>query len=392
MKRLTCAAIVPTYNRAHFIAESIDSLLNQTRKPDRIIVVNDGSSDDTLDVLQRYAGDIEIVSKPNGGKSSAINAAMSRVREDCVWVFDDDDVALPDALERHLEALESDTEAGFTYSPVLVGRSGDDGRIVVVHDTLFPKIERSEFLVRLMEHCFIHGQPAIVARTEHIREIGLFDERLVRSQDYDIFLRLARRWPAARIDQPTFIQRRHDGRRGNMAESCGTVDPFEAWSRYNRIFIKELLESLPLASYIGAIPIFRPRTACIQRFVIAARHGILDHAERDLACIVESQDDLTADERRLLVGTLTHFTALREIGADTCRRLAGLCRGRVGRQVRVSMAKGLFYEILAAVPERRAAMFRSLMPRIIGLIGLSGTFELVREKFGSVRTRMMPEA
>jgi glycosyltransferase involved in cell wall biosynthesis len=76
MERLTCAVIVPTLNRAHYIAEAIDSLLAQTRKPDRIIVVNDGSTDDTLAVLEAYDGRIEVISKPNGGKSAAINTAM----------------------------------------------------------------------------------------------------------------------------------------------------------------------------------------------------------------------------------------------------------------------------------------------------------------------------
>src|SRR5687768_15720087 len=114
--RLSCTAIVPTYNRAQYIGEAIESLLAQTRRPDQIIVVDDGSTDGTLSVLDRYAGRIEIVSKANGGKATAINMAIPRATGGCIWVFDDDDVALPDALERHLHALEQDGQAGFTYS------------------------------------------------------------------------------------------------------------------------------------------------------------------------------------------------------------------------------------------------------------------------------------
>jgi glycosyltransferase involved in cell wall biosynthesis len=114
MSRLTCTVIVPTFNRARFIGEALDSILGQTRRPDQVIVVNDGSTDGTLSVLDAYSSRIEVVSKPNGGKAAAINTAMPLAGGDCVWIFDDDDVALPDALQRHLEALEEDVEADFT--------------------------------------------------------------------------------------------------------------------------------------------------------------------------------------------------------------------------------------------------------------------------------------
>jgi glycosyltransferase involved in cell wall biosynthesis len=378
--KLTCTAIVPTYNRAQYIGEAIESLLAQTRKPDQIIVVNDGSTDDTLSVLDRYADRIEIISKPNGGKATAINMAIPQARGDCIWVFDDDDVALPDALQRHLEALEKDRQAGFTYSPILVGYSGDDGRIVVRHETRLWKVDRDEFLIRLMEHCFIHGQPAVVIRTDCLKRIGLFDERLVRSQDYDIVLRLARHYLPASIEEPTFIQRRHSGPRGTAVQDYGSTDPFAPWSKYNRIFISELLDDLPLTSYVRKSDAFNQRTALIQRFVIATRHGILEHAERDLVRIVEGGDDLTDEERRILLRSLTHFTALREVGARSCARLARLCRGRIGRQIRVTMAKGLIYDMIASARQRRFSEVSRMMPRTAALVGIAGTMELIAEK------------
>jgi glycosyltransferase involved in cell wall biosynthesis len=378
--RLSCTAIVPTYNRAQYIGEAIESLLAQTRRPDQIIVVDDGSTDGTLSVLDRYAGRIEIVSKANGGKATAINMAIPRATGDCIWVFDDDDVALPDALERHLHALEQDGQAGFTYSPVLVGHSGDDGRIVVRHGTLFPKVDREDFLIRMLEHCFIHGQPAVVMRADCLRHVGPFDERLVRSQDYEIFLRLGRHYPPARVEEPTFIQRRHSGPRGNSRQTYGSADPLAPWSKYNRIFIGELLDELPLTSYIRKSDAFDERTALIQRFVIATRHGILSQAERDLTRIVEADGDLTARERRILIHALTHFTALREVGAGPCARMARLCRGRIGRQIRVTMAKGLIYDMVIAARQRRFREAGALAPRTAALIGVAGAMEMITEK------------
>jgi glycosyltransferase involved in cell wall biosynthesis len=378
--KLTCTVIVPTYNRAQYIGEAIRSLLAQTRKPDQIIVVNDGSTDDTLSVLDHYAGRIEIISKVNGGKATAINMAIPQTRGDCIWIFDDDDVALPDALERHLDALERDGQAGFTYSPILVGHSGDDGRIVVQHGTLLQKVDREEFLIRMMEHCFIHGQPAVVMRTECLKRVGLFDERLVRSQDYEIVLRLARHYPPARVEEPTFIQRRHSGPRGTSSQTYNSADPFAPWSKYNRIFISELLNDLPLTSYVRKSDTFNERTALIQRFVIATRHGILEQAERDLTRIVEGGEELTAEERRILIHSLTHFTALREVGVGSCTRLARLCHGRIGRQIRVTMAKGLIYDMIISARQRRFREAGRLVPRTAVLVGIVGAMEMIARK------------
>jgi glycosyltransferase involved in cell wall biosynthesis len=386
MERLTCTVIIPTFNRAAYIAEAIESILGQTRKPDQVIVVNDGSTDDTLAVLEAFAGRIEVISKPNGGKSTAINMAMPQVRGDCVWIFDDDDVALPDALERHLGAMEADPDAGFTYSSILVGYTGEDGRIAVRQKNPLPGVERDEFFIRLMEHCFIQGQPAVVARTDCLRRIGPFDERLIRCQDYDIFLRLGRYYLPARIEDPTFIQRRHSGPRGTVAQIFDSADPFVAWSQYNRIFIAGLLNDLSLSDYVRKSDVFSERTARIQRLVIAARHGLLDHAEGDLGWILERGADLTAQERAILFRALVHFTALREVGVESCLRLARLCKGRVGRQVRVTMAKGLIYEMLDAARLKRLSEIGRLMPRTLVLIGVSGAVELLREKLpGTMR-------
>jgi len=120
--------------------------------------------------------------------------------------------------------------------------------------------------------------------------------------------------------------------------------------------------------------------------VIAARHGLLDHAEGDLGWILERGADLTAQERAILFRALVHFTALREVGVESCLRLARLCKGRVGRQVRVTMAKGLIYEMLDAVRLKRLSEIGRLMPRTLVLIGVSGAVELLREKLpGTMR-------
>jgi glycosyltransferase involved in cell wall biosynthesis len=99
--------VIATFNRAPYIRETLDSLLNQSRPPARVLVVDDGSTDSTSEILRTYVPRIEYLRKDNVGKSSALNLALPLVKTESVWIFDDDDVALRHALDSHLRTLSS---------------------------------------------------------------------------------------------------------------------------------------------------------------------------------------------------------------------------------------------------------------------------------------------
>ena len=99
MTALTVTVLIPTYNRADWLIESLNSILEQTRRPDEILVINDGSTDDTLARLEAYREDVQVLNQDNSGKSAALNNAIAHAKGDFIWVFDDDDIAVPDALE-----------------------------------------------------------------------------------------------------------------------------------------------------------------------------------------------------------------------------------------------------------------------------------------------------
>ena len=91
----TVSIIVPTFNRARYLPECLDSLLAQTFPATEIIDVNDSSTDDTARVIRPYLDRITYVEKENGGKSTALNLVLPGIQSDYLWIFDDDDVALP---------------------------------------------------------------------------------------------------------------------------------------------------------------------------------------------------------------------------------------------------------------------------------------------------------
>ena len=105
--------IVPTYNRAHFLGEAIESILDQTRPPAEVIVVDDGSTDKTSEVAKSYGDRIRYIRKENGGKPAAVNLALSLAQSDYVIIADDDDIMYPSALAHLLAPLERDSRLDF---------------------------------------------------------------------------------------------------------------------------------------------------------------------------------------------------------------------------------------------------------------------------------------
>ena len=106
------SVLVPTYNRAGLLPQCLASLFAQTLPPSEIIVIDDGSEDGTPELLRSYGRRIRPIRKSNGGKSTALNVGLDAVRGDYVWVIDDDDVALPHALERMVAPLVVEPRVG----------------------------------------------------------------------------------------------------------------------------------------------------------------------------------------------------------------------------------------------------------------------------------------
>ena len=344
----TVSVIIPTCNRALYVAEAIESVLHQTQPPSQVIVVNDGSTDATLDVLEPFRGRIELLNQANAGKSAALNTGLQRANGSYIWLFDDDDIALPRALQKHTEVLEADPDIDFTYAPYF--SLAMDGWHQAVSAAWYPVSERSpeEVFVRLLEGCFIQHQ-TVVARAECYRQAGPFDPVLTRSQDYEMMLRLARRFRGRRVDEPTFLYRQHDRPRGRAGAEFEEGHRNEHWYRFNEIIIRRFYDELELHEYL---PGRRPdspltdderRSALLQRMCIVSRNLCFDETLRDLQAMTEgplSEEPLSAEERdvcrRAFHSTLDEFEPLRvAITTDGfLRKVIRFCGGTAGNEIR----------------------------------------------------------
>jgi len=114
---ITVSVLIATYNRARYLPDALDSMLGQTRPPEEVIVADDGCTDNTAEVIARYGPRIQYHKlAQNQGKAVALNSILPLARGSHIWIFDDDDVALPDALQSHVGFLTAHPHIDFSYS------------------------------------------------------------------------------------------------------------------------------------------------------------------------------------------------------------------------------------------------------------------------------------
>jgi glycosyltransferase involved in cell wall biosynthesis len=359
----TVAVVIPTYNRARLLQFAIDSVLGQTHRPDDIVVVNDGSTDTTAALLQSYDGRIRCLGQENKGKAAALNNALANVASDYIWIMDDDDCAFPDALERHMAFLKSHPEVDFSYSG-LYFFEGEEAPPPLSRCSLWqpPDIAHAEFFIRAMERFPANLQTMLVPRACY-RTVGAHDESLKFGEDYDIILRLARRYRAARLGEPTIFLRRHSGARGPASDRRQAEEKLAAWRTYNRKIFEKLRRQLTLDEYLprasadsGALTSLQTRRALLQRACIMARRGLYEESLDDLALCISrfrGRQRLTPDERAICTRMLNFDDDVQPLSSQFVRDVTRLLRRRAPNLLGRVLA-GLYWGFLR---EARAGNF-----------------------------------
>jgi GT2 family glycosyltransferase len=183
--RPVVSVIIPAYNHGRFIEEALESALTQTYRDLEVIVVDDGSTDDTRERVARFGNRLGYVYQANAGSAAARNLGIRRSRGAYVAFLDADDIWLPGKVERCVEALEQDPRAGVAYH--WWSFIDEAGRPL---PRMFSPAYEGDVLAPLLLGWFV-GPPMAVVRRSCLEQVGLFDESLRQAEDYDLFLRLA---------------------------------------------------------------------------------------------------------------------------------------------------------------------------------------------------------
>jgi glycosyltransferase involved in cell wall biosynthesis len=187
------SVIIPTYNRAAFITKAIDSVLNQTIKVDEIIVVDDGSCDNTKEVLQNY----NIIYKyiKNSGVSKARNTGIKLAKNRWIMFLDSDDTWEKTKVEKQVEFHKINKNIYFSHTDELWIYNNK-----IIKQKKHHKKPSGFCFDDNLSLCKI-GASTVMIRRSVLDDIGLFDEELIACEDYDLWLRILTKYELGYIDE-----------------------------------------------------------------------------------------------------------------------------------------------------------------------------------------------
>lgn len=200
--------VIPVHNRADLLPRAIDSVLAQTWQDFEIIVVDDGSTDKTQDVIASYGDRVRCLYQKNSGAASARNLGISQGKGHYVAFLDSDDEWLPDKLQRQLVFCDNHPEYVLVFTDM---REVVDNKIVsgaYLHSGGYRRINDSDCYGALLDENFIFT-PTVIVRRDILDNVGGFDCSLRICEDRDLWLRIAAQYPIGFLDMPLTIRHRH---------------------------------------------------------------------------------------------------------------------------------------------------------------------------------------
>lgn len=223
------SVIIPAYNAENFIHQAIESVRRQTYSDYEVIVVNDGSTDATGQILDKLAREwdlLTVIHQPNKGLAAARNKAISVMKGEYIALLDADDVWLPEKLVKCVSYLDLHPDIAIVYTPM--DTMSVDGKPMQGHS----KTCHSGWLTeKLFMSIFVHD-PAAVFRKCVIEQCGGFEESLPVSVGHEFWLRVSTKFEFGLIDEPLAVRRwselsvtRSNRLRGRL-KKCGMLERF----------------------------------------------------------------------------------------------------------------------------------------------------------------------
>ena len=212
------SVVIATYNRAHFIADTLESILAQTFKDHEVIVVDDGSTDETRKVVEAYGDRVRYFHQTNRGPSAARNLGAFHARAPWIAIQDSDDVAAANHLEVLYAHALRNPECGMVFgNGAYLNRTGP-GRNTIIAKTKSRALAAAGIrLTDLFDKSIVRLQAALISKRCY-EAVGGHDESLRICMDLDLAFRLYMNFPLVYVDEVLFLYRIHEGNIGRNEE------------------------------------------------------------------------------------------------------------------------------------------------------------------------------
>ncbi|WP_176556341.1 glycosyltransferase family 2 protein [Rubellimicrobium rubrum] len=369
--------IMPTYNRASLIEESLRSICAQMTDDDEVLVVDDGSTDGTGEVVNALDLPVRYVAQENKGKSAALNRGLAMTDGQYIWICDDDDLLCIGAVRTLIQQAET-TRADVVFGKYTRFRL-QDGEKVDLGTGYWPDLSSGSLARHILEDAFAMHNATLTRRSAYER-IGGFNEEYLRSQDYEMYVRMAIQATLSYVDSVIFEQRKHDSARGpgTIRHSAGSSE--DVWKQFDTKIFENLWSAVPLDFYEGMVEGARDdlvlRAARLQRAAIMARHGLWHHALEDIEAAARISPDvplqaLEQDICRRAVSGKHGFAGI--LDGQIVGRLDLLNRGsnKIGKSIVINLALGMLWRYRQSdrQPKADASQF---MRSVLGVSDYAG--------------------
>ena len=241
----TISIVILTYNRSAYLGQAIESALNQTYPADEILIIDDGSTDDTERVVERFeAARIRYIKKPKneGSIAKSRNLAIREVQGDYILWLDDDDILLEDTLKKYVELLRADPDLNLIYG---ILRYFDDATGETRHLFSAPdwSKQRNILLSSLLGGCVIPN-PASLVRKSLLVECCGYDEEFLHAEDYEFWTRAARYLRPKKLEEVVIHYRVHGNNGTSTIQTDISYDSKIARNVFHRFPLPEVFPDL----------------------------------------------------------------------------------------------------------------------------------------------------
>ena len=203
MNEVLVSVVIPVFNSEQYITECIDSVLGQSFQDFEIIIINDGSTDNTVDIVSKYKNDqIKLFHQKNSGSAAARNFGVEQASGNWIAFIDADDIWLPDKLKKQLDHC---SDHAWSHTDLYF------------HGDIYPKYTKttkftSKHSGLILKNLLVEnsiGTSSVIIKKEIFQETGGFNTELRALQDWDLWLRIAEKHPVCYFDEPLVYYRVH---------------------------------------------------------------------------------------------------------------------------------------------------------------------------------------
>jgi glycosyltransferase involved in cell wall biosynthesis len=229
------SVIIPSYNRESTLIRALNSVLNQSSKADEVIVVDDGSSDNTSDIVRQQFPSVKIIQQANRGVSHARNTGIKNAQFEWIALLDSDDEWLPEKLANIRQQQLKNLHEILFHSDEIWIRNGTRVNQLNKH---------AKYGGKIFEQCLplcVISPSAVVIHRSIFEQTGLFNEDLPACEDYDLWLRLCHRFPVFYIDKP--LIKKYGGHEDQLSRKFWGMDRFRIRALHQLMALPTLQKS-----------------------------------------------------------------------------------------------------------------------------------------------------